>query len=268
MNHRALQRTLFRMQLDHDFARRILDGDRASLETTGLSPTEAALLQSAPFAGITADPGNQRRDQVLGNASSELRLSVAAAAVTRGADVARGFLASEQFHDAIRCDGRLPFAFADYLESALEGADARLRSLVRLERELLRARREDIHRERPMPGDVVLAKTARLIELAPGTWRYAELLHARLERGTPIAPGAVGSDDSDWILILSKPGDGPLRDVETEPLQPMVVAVLRRAESPWPASARAELARELGVEAAELESFIDDLASDGVLVRG
>ncbi len=264
MNHRLLQRVLFRMQLDPSFAQSVLNGDADTLTGTGLPSEELVLLRRAPLAGVTADPGHRRRHQVLGNIASEYTLSVAVLTTLFGPEVATEFLESRHFHDAVTLGERLPFAFGQHLQGRCATADPRARGLVRLEMALVEARRSIVDRPAPRASEVVLAPNARVLELPGGTWTVAE----QVQTGARFDVTTAAASESDWVLIQSTPAQRPggLRPVVTEPLQPMVSALLRRTESPWGAEDRGAFARELNVAIDDVDAFLRDLLRERTLV--
>src|SRR5262245_59516304 len=112
MDHRRIQRTLFRMQLDAGFADAIRRGDRAACDSTLLAPDELRLLQAANVAGVAADRNGRRRAQVAGNVAAEFLLSVTLGPEGRGgAAVLEGFLGCAEFHRAVMQDESFALAF-------------------------------------------------------------------------------------------------------------------------------------------------------------
>ena len=142
-DHRNLQRTLFRMQIDPSFCRSILDGDAAALATTGLDAHSRSLLASVEARAVLADPGGKRRLQVLGNAASEYVVTlVAAAADERSTSLLADFGSSPEFHTAMTSERGLPVAFGEHaLRHATETRDTLLGALATLELALVQLRR-------------------------------------------------------------------------------------------------------------------------------
>ncbi len=264
---RALQRTLFRMQADASFARRILDGDLEAVATTGLDPEDLALIKDVDPAGLSADPGSKRRAQLLGNLALEYAAALAFAA--RGGTLAlEHFLTSAAFHDAIANDRALPHVFGNWLSSAREDAPE-WSALVRLETQLCHARRATSVRVMPGPGELVLAAGARCLELPAGTLDLAEALKGA-ERPRDAALPSVDAERSETALVTASPRAHPfaLAELQVELLAPPADALLRRAERPLTRADREHFAREQGATTAALETFLAEFVSEGVLIAG
>lgn len=239
MNHRAVQRALFRMQLDPGFAARL----RAGETDAGLGPAERALLRGADPAALGADRDQRRRGQFLRNVSAEFARSCAAGVS------AEAFTSSPEFHEAIADDASLPLAFGRYAERCCAGGSRALRGLVALERALARARRELRAAAAPGPGELALAPWVWRVALPAGTLELAA--------GARAAPGAA--EETETVLVLARPEPAPfrLREVEAELVSPDLARLLESLERPRPR-------RELDGDTAEI---VAELLADGVLVE-
>jgi len=257
MDHRRVQRTLFRMQLDPAFASRLRAGEADA--SKGLEPVELRLLRRADPSAVSADRDGKRRAQFLANVSSEFRLSIAA-----GLDV-DGFTASREFHEAAQSDASLPLALSCYALRCSSDQPRPLRALVALERALARARRELRPSRAPSPGEVVLAAWVSLASLPAGTLALAERLRAALDAGAKPPELVLSSERDETLLVRSAPAATPfrLRAVEVEHTSPALAALLRAACLP---ATRAALAAALSTDLADLDPVIDDLIADRVLV--
>lgn len=259
MDHRRVQRTLFRMQLDPRFAEGLRAG--APEAVVDLAAEELALLRGADPTAVAADRDGRRRAQFLANVSGELALSIAA-----GLD-AEGFTASAEFHDAVRRDGSLPLAFAQYALRCSRGGPRTLRALVALESALSRARRSLCARPAPKPGEVVLAPWVFLERVPAGTLALAAGLREALDTSAPL-PSAVLDDAGDETLLVRAAPIAPpfrLREVEVEHISPALAALLHAARD---ARTRAALALGVSTPLVELEPVIDDLVRERILVAG
>jgi hypothetical protein len=266
VNHRALQRALFRMQLDPGFAARLRAGDPVACASTRLDAEELAGLRAADPAAIGADRDGKRLEQLLGNVGSEFALSCALA----GRDWRNAFTASELFHRAIAEDGSLPLAFAAYLEATAPRAAA---AVSPLECAMARARRMQRPGARaPLAGDLALAATAWRVELPAGAFEFASALRAALDAGAriPRPPRFAADTPREWVLVAA--GDPErsygLRPLRVEPLATDVAAFLSCTESGVDAGACSAFAAERGIDPAELESVVKTFVAEGVLLRG
>ena len=276
MNHRALQRTLFRMQIDPAFCAAIVSADEDALASTDLGLHERALLAAADPRGIRADQGGKRRLQVLGNATSEYALTLAAAAQEgRFENVLADFAASRELHRAVIDDQPLAIAFGDFALRLFQvHADASRFALATLERELALLRRGDApHADASVPKDALgLAAGARVLRLAAGTHALAAELRAALDAGTLPERISSVSPSAKEAVLLSRVGRRPafgLAEVRAEPLDPPADGLfLRLSDGPLSVTERAEVAQEAGASAADLEAFLQSFVDEGVLRRG
>jgi hypothetical protein len=268
VNHRGLQRALFRMQLDPGFAARLRAREPAAEGSTQLAGPELRWLRAADAAAVSADREGRRRAQLLRNVSGELALSLAAA---REPGWLESFPASDRFHRAIARDESLPLAFAAHVAERAAGGPTILASLVALEAALVRARRE--LREAPADDRAALrlAPAAWLVELQDGTFAWASALRQALDRGAslPDPPRGLLPDGRESVLIASQaPARGSrLREVRAERLEPAVAAFLRRCADGLDAAGIAAFCRELGIESADVEGVIEEFEAEGVLLR-
>ncbi|MFT5287223.1 MAG: hypothetical protein ACI8TQ_003404 [Planctomycetota bacterium] len=264
---RALQRTLFRMQLDAKFAALVFERDATSLASTGLSAEDLEWIFKADPVGIRADPQGRRLSQLLGNVVGEFTSVVHLAVERLGLDdVVLGFASSSEFHVAIRFDYSLPTVFADYIERRLKDVDDQVVHAISLfERTLVAARRK--LRECPdlKTEQVSLAPRARLLELPEGTLDMHNRLGASPE-SVNSAQLTLGSG-REVLLLTSNAASrsGGLFPVDVEVLSESVAAVLRATESPLDWSGQRNLAEERGFEVSELREFLKSLIADGVL---
>jgi hypothetical protein len=258
MDHRRIQRALFRMQLDPGFAERVRAREPDAIASAVLGAEELELLASADPAGVSADCDGKRRAQFLRNVTSEFGMSLA---VARVPGLVERFTASREFHEAVSRDESLPLAFADYLTAA---ALARgVGALAALEREMARARRTPPLALTVGTGEIALAPCAALVRLPLGTFDAAARVRSALDRGEPVPERLdVRSPPFERILLrrTSQPAPFRLPDVEVEPLSPALGELLARAERPRP---RAELAAD-----ADLAEVVADLVAQGILVEG
>ncbi|MCA9319146.1 MAG: hypothetical protein KDB53_00355 [Planctomycetes bacterium] len=269
MNLRALQRMLFRMQLDPDFCRRVLNGE--SEEVQALGERERTFLRRVDPRKVGADRNHKRRDQALGNLLGEFALSFATLPTELASSgFPASFFSSESFHHCIRDDGRLPLALASHWEDlAARAGRRRHRAIVRLEAAMVRLRRRELEAVEVEPGCVALASSVALIDLPRGTLDFAGALRGAADEGKP-PPDRTWSPDRrlEDVLLSRRPrGSWRLPEVDAEALSPAVAGLLRAcAEEPRAAAYRADYARRLDAEPADIEEFVASLVSEGVLV--
>ena len=253
-DHRRIQRTLFRMQMDPCFAAAVFAGE----ETAGLAAEDLALLRAADPAGVGADRGDQRKGQLLGNVGSEFLLSLTAGSGIP--ELLGGFLSSDEFHGAIDRDERLPSAFGAYLlRRASEQDDRVLAAVLDLEIVMAHARRHERPVDPPGDGEIVLAGRAHLHEAPAGTQACALALREHVGELGPLPDIGPPSDDgNEVLLILAEERASPHRpaEVEVELLAPPVAKLLKRARLPLDRAARERIAGEVDASSAELERFV------------
>jgi len=266
IDHRLLQRTLFRMQLDSAFATRVFEREPEALASTGLAEADLTWILAADPIAISADPGGRRLSQLIGNVVAEYVASVSLMVERLGfADIASAFASSPEFHAAIRFDDSLPVGFGAYAARRLEpSGEGTIESVLTLERALVDARRGPREVAKPAAGQVVLAGCARLIELRAGTF---ELLG---QLATDSSCDRVLEPESEHLLLKTGPPAhvGALYRVDVEVLSESVRAVLRAAEQPLDGAGREALARSRGVEPEELSDFLRSLREEGLLEGG
>jgi len=246
VNHRAVQRALFRMQLDPGFAARL----RAGESDAQLGAEELALLRAADPIALGADREQRRRRQFLHNVSEEFARSCAAGVP------AEGFTSSPEFHEAVQRDASLPLAFGRYAERCSETGSPSLRALVKLERALARARREWRDGRFPAEDEIALAQGSWLVRLPEGTLDLAS--------GTRRELGPAGREETVLISVRRRAQFG-LGEVEAEALTPDLAGLLDAALVP---RTFADLARACGETESELAEVVAGLVDDGVLVEG
>lgn len=274
IDHRRMQRTLLRMQLDAGFARALLAGEPEALRSTQLGTEELRLMRELDPVAIAADPFGRRRTQVLGNAASEYALTVATA--ERAAALPglfEGFGSSAELHEALRDQGRLPLAFGAYALRRARAAQQRtLAAFAELELALARLRRGSDAPRALRAGELVLGPRACSLALPAGTLARAERARAALDRDEPLPDFARDPQGSDpeRALLLRAPRTSAHRlpEVSVEPLSEAVAALLEFLSRPRDRDARSDFARSRGAAPEELEAFAEALVADGVLARG
>ncbi len=270
MNHRGIQGTLFRMQLDPGFGIALRSGDVDAVRSTGLEPADLEYLVKADPAQVSADRDGARRAQFLRNVGAEFALWCAV--VSRREDPLEAFTASAEFHDAVRERRSLPLAFADYAERRSAESDDRVqRTLLRLEVALARARRCKSMVPDLAPDAIVLAPWASLMEFPAGTLACVDRVRAALDVGeAPSRKLRLKKGESEVLLVSTPPDSNPFRlpGSHVERLEPTVASFLASAREPLDERARAEFARECDAEPADVEALVDGLVVDRVLVHG
>ena len=267
MNHRGLQRALFRMRMDPAFCAALLAGDPATCASTDLGAQELLLLSNLDPAALHADRGGAGREQALRNLSSEYALSCSLA----GAEVAMEFFGAGAFHAAIREADALPLAFGRYLLGRLRG-QPEARAIARLEWGMAVARRELREAATPAAGEVALAPWARLVQLPSGSFAHALQVREALDRGraprrrAPARP--PGEAASETVLLVASAERPPfgLRRVEPECLTALVAGFLERALAPQDARARRDYAEGADADPEDLELLCTALLNEAVLV--
>ena len=269
MDHRLIQRTLFRMQIDSTFARRIIKRDSAALSTTGLEAADLEWLCSADPIAISADPGGRRLSQLIGNVVAEYACSVSLAVDELGmVDLASGFTTSPEFHSAIRRDRSLPVELGVYLARRFkERKECALDSVLAFERAMVDARRTVRAIPLPASGELVLAGAARLVALEAGTFDRVQRFR---ENGSSLSSdsGSKAGSDHEKLLITTgaPPHTGALHTVDVEVLSSSVAEVLWLAESSLGPAERESLAREKNMDPEEVNDFLRGLIAEGLLV--
>jgi uncharacterized protein (UPF0276 family) len=239
IDHRRLQRTLFRMLLDPAFARRQLGEDSAHPWLSQLHPDRLA-----------ADPQGRRAGQLLGNVALEFVHTVAMAP-----PFLEGFVQSAEFHEAIERDLPLPLAFARHARRVLPRGP--WSALLSLETAMAELRRADGPSAPAPAGTVRLAPAARLLQLPSGTVAAAEALAAGR------APGRIGPE-SEFVALVGEGSPSPERSVRVEVLPDAIAELLRSL--PADQARLAAFAARHEAELSEVLSLVDELARDGVLI--
>jgi uncharacterized protein (UPF0276 family) len=227
VDHRSLQRTLFRMMLDPTVV-----------------PDDPWLAALDP-ALVAADPGERRRKQLLGNVALEFVNTVQAAP-----PFLDGFPSSPEFHAAIEADRSLPLAFAAYAARVLpEGPWS---ALLALETAMAEVRRISNRNK----GDLTLTPGTKVLDLPEGTVAIADARTA----GLPSPPPGAGRET---VVIVGKGPLGPNRELRIE-VVPEAVADLLKSCPLDPERLAAFAARH---EAApkDVVALIDGLVADGLL---
>lgn len=275
MDHRRLQRTLFRMLHDAGFAARLRAGDAQAAASTGLGAAELALLRDADPEALAVDRDGRRTTQLIESVSSEYALSThPAIARTLPPDWPRGFASSPELHEAVSSDASFGIAFGAFaLRRAREAGSVAVGALAALERELARARRQPERAVAVPPGCLLRAPDAILLALPAGTFALAASLRAALDAGTAASPSALrglapGATETVLVQALARPHAHALREVRAERLEPLVAEFLRSAERPLDAAARAAFAAAHDADPADVERVAEEFAAEGVLLRG
>jgi hypothetical protein len=255
VNHRLVQRRLFRMQLDAGFAARVRAGEGPAL--AGLGERERQALAGACAAAVAADREGRRRAQFLQNVTGEFALACAAGVS------AEAFPSSPEFHAAVEADASLPLAFAAYAERCCP-SDRAARALLALEQALARARRA-VAPSAPA-GRLALAPGAVLRDCPAGTLDLAGRASEALRRGDALPRLRVDVRRSETVLIRSAPALAPfgLREVAAELATPDLVRLLDALDPPC---TPAELAQRIGETEADLIEVVDGLVRDGIALR-
>jgi hypothetical protein len=261
IDHRRVQRTLFRMQLAPEFAAALAARESEAVRSTGLAGAALELVLEANAAGLSADCEGRRRAQFLRNVSQEFALTLAAAGDAR---LLESFTGSPEFHQAVANDESLPLALASHL------AASHASPLLELESALARARRARRSAPALAPGEVALAPWVELLELPEGTLAVAEAVRAALDAGSetpdPFEPGSARE-----TLLLRRDFAPPafgLASVELERVSPALASFLARAAEPMTPAHRAVWAGAESLAPAELETIVAELIADRVLIGG
>lgn len=273
IDHRRLQRVLFRMQLDPRFCGALLAGDEKARQSSGLGDIELSWLRNAGRAAITADKDGKRSGQVLGNITLEYRTSVAvAAAVGVGDRFAEDFFADDLFHQAMMRDERLPIVFGRYAaRRAHEAAHPLLVDAVEIDRTLVDARRADRERVEPSPdAKWRTAANVRVIEVHDGTHEFLTNLRAAVDRGRRADPipshlSHVEKEKESLLVTAKVVSKHRVRDVAVERLEPAVADLIGRAEHGLDDAAIHELSVRWDTPTDDLWNFARSLAEDGIL---
>lgn len=240
-DHRRIQRALFRMLLDPGFAARVRAEGLPEIDPEGwLAQLDPALL--------TADPGDVRVGQLLGNVTLEFAHTVRAAP-----DIVAGFPRSAAFHRAITSDAPLPLAFAAYAADALPDAPLP-RALLALDTAMAELRRAP---DAEVPSTPSLSPTCRALRLPEGT--FAAAVAVREGR----APAPLGAGDEHLLLIGGPRGPDGRRSVGAEVLSAAVAELL--GSGPLTDAARAAFAARHGADLADVDALVDELRSDVIV---
>ncbi len=269
MDHRLIQRTLFRMQLDSNFANQIRERNAAALSTTGLEADDLEWLISADWIAVSADPGGRRLSQLIGNVVAEYACSVSLAVDELGmTDVAAAFASSPEFHVAISCDRSLPIEFGGYLARRFgEREDRPIDSVLAYERVMVDARRAPRTAPVPACGEVVLAGSARIIGLKSNTFDRVRAFREDGSTASSVKGTGIRSVREKLLITTGeRPHPGALHAVDVEVLSDSVAEILSLAEKPLGPADRAKLAEKRDVEPEELDDFFRGLIAEGLLV--
>jgi uncharacterized protein (UPF0276 family) len=164
VDHRATQRTLFRMLLDPSFARQV----RAGVALPVPDPA-ASWLRGLDRELVAADPDQGRVRQLLGNVGSELAHTIRAAP-----PFLEDFPASPEFHRAIAEDTPLTLALAAFADRVLP--EGPWRALLALDAAMARVRRSRQTEVVDLPEGTVSAAAGERSTLGPDRERAAVYL--------------------------------------------------------------------------------------------
>ena len=263
-DHRALQRALFRMQMDAGFARRVFDRDPGALGSAPLAPDDWEMLWELDPRAVAADAGDARKKQLLGNLASEYALSCGIAP----AGLLEQFLVCEELHEAIQADRPLPVAFGRYVLRRAEGdGAARRAALAQLELAMVELRRRRASPPQGPPGTLFLSPQAGLVRLMDGTLEWASRIQTALESADSVPDMVLSSDFEDLLLLAGTANPHALPNVVPERLEPSVAKLLRRAEMGLDSEGKRSLAQELGANSEDIDRFASSLVEEGILIR-
>lgn len=231
VDHRKLQRTLFRMMLDPT-----------------VSP-DHPWLRDVDRTALSADHGDRRRKQLLGNVALEFVHTVRTAP-----PFLDGFVSSPELHAALDSDAPLPLAFAAWAARVLP--EGPWTALLALETAMAVARRTESHRP------------AAPLDRSPGTWVVT------LPEGTVALADALQTGQEppfagtglETVVILGTGPLGPGRTVTVE-VVPEAIADLLRSCPLGPEGLSAFAARH-GADDADVSDLVAGLVADGILTRG
>jgi hypothetical protein len=198
VDHRRVQRTLFRMLLDPGFA------DQVRADPPVPEPA-ATWLRSLDPALLAADPDQGRVRQLLGNVATELLHTVRAAP-----PFLDGFPSSPELHRALADDAPLVLALAAYADRVLP--EGPWRAVLRLDAAMAEVRRA--RTEAPFP---------------PSLWERAGVRVAAGRRPPPPAAGegggepaagGGGGEPARGVAGRGEPAGEPALGGEREPARP------------------------------------------------
>lgn len=276
MDHRRLQRALFRMQCDPGFAARVRAGERGAVASTALGKRELACLRAADAVAIAADRDGRRVAQLLRNVSSEFRLSIAVGPrADADASWVERFVRSPLFHDAVSSGSPFPLVFSAFAQAVAASApSAVFRAVVTLESAMTRVRRAERRTPDLVPGAVIRVSASELVDLPAGTHAAAMELLRAAEAGGSASPASLAVDDRERETLLLAPDPradrrfGRLPALRVEPVSPLVARFLHAAARPLSAGDRATFAVAHDLDAAAVEAVVDEYVAERMLVRG
>jgi hypothetical protein len=231
VDHRGVQRALFRMQLD----------------PSALHPQPSRWLADLDRDLVHADPGGRRRDQLLGNVGLEFVHTLRVAP-----ELLAGFPASAELHAAITNDERFVLAFARYAATRVSTPLAR--ALLALDAALAEIRRAPAE---TFVGFVRRADDTRLVVLPAGTVAAATALRTS-GVATPLGEGTETA-----LVRITRAGPHRLPDLDVEVLPQGLAALL--AALPLDAAGLAAFGAAHDLARAELDEIVRGLAADRLL---
>lgn len=245
------------MLYDPVLVERIYRGD----PVVGLDMGSRALITRVDARAWGTDP--YRRARTLHALLEEFPASAAEVGVA-GLD---RFFGERAFHDAIATRGSLAVAFGQWLA-------ARAGPVAEIERAVVAIRRAADMPPPSLPtGHLVCAPTARALTLPEGTCARWEGLRAALGpdplptllggfRAPPRGPGA--RRPAMELLLVERVDGGEAVGIASEGLH----ALLTRASRPRAHHKLRQVAVRLGATATEADEVLDDLMTQGLLIRG
>jgi uncharacterized protein (UPF0276 family) len=239
---RRVQRTLFRMLLSPTFA------DRVRTEGSGLPAREDGWLRRLDPLLLSADAGNRRRDQLLGNVALEFLRTVRAAPPFH-----EEFVGSPEMHAALAADTPLSLAFAAFAARVLP--EGPWRAVLSLDTALAEARRAP-RTDAGGPG-LRLAPGARVVTLPEGTLAAAQALQQDEH------PGSVGPGTEEVLVVARPAGPHQEPDVHVEVLPDAIAELLRSL--PLDAAGLAAFGARHDATPDEVAGLVDGLRADGVV---
>ena len=274
IDHRSLQKTLFRMALDPAFSAAVFRGDVKARASTGLGAREMELLMAVDARAIAADKGARRRGQILGNLTMEYRGTLLAATLLGFKDdLAELFLSSGEFHTAVREGKRLPIVFGSYLRlRAMKLRSPLLREIAGLEAAMATLRRVDLDQRKREPGKGrwFLSERAHMVRLGTGIFDWLQDLRRAVDATAtppPVPRNLIESFETfETVLVTASPRTPHrISSIAVEKLEPAVGELLEYATFGLDLERLIDLAERHRVALPDLEAFLSGLVADGVL---
>ncbi|MFO0751646.1 MAG: hypothetical protein U1F43_39165 [Myxococcota bacterium] len=277
MSAGELMRTAVRMLHDPSFLEAVLSTPEVALADVDLSDAERAMLAATDRRAWQVDP--HRRWRVLTALVSEF--PVAVAALRRRPSELDGFFRSTEFHAAIRARQSLFEAFPAWLARDVVPGRRRVHGMIALESTFARVRRAPTRPAAPgAPAErVVLAPWVASLGVAAGALDAWQLVVASLRPGgasdaaatvDALERGAVAAFPpmGPGLEYVLWPGPTPRRAPSSTAgfIDEALHRLLDDARQPIASARAARASRATGVDAADAEEILVDLAQDGLLV--